>query len=41
MIIGQAALGLFHHLCGQELNRQGRATADTYGRVIEAMYQAW
>jgi shikimate dehydrogenase len=41
MIVHQAALGLTRHLCKREIELQGRATADTYKRIVEAMYQAW
>jgi shikimate dehydrogenase len=41
MIIRQAALGLIHHLCRQDIEIKGRATADVYNRTVEAMYQAW
>jgi hypothetical protein len=41
MIVHQAALGLTRHLCKREIELQGHATAGTYKRIVEAMYQAW
>jgi shikimate dehydrogenase len=41
MIVCQAALGLFHHVCKREIETQGVATAETYNRIVECMYQAW
>jgi shikimate dehydrogenase len=41
MIVHQAALGLTRHLCKRDIELQGRATAETYKRIVEAMRQAW
>jgi shikimate dehydrogenase len=41
MIIRQAALALFNHICRRRLEEAGSRQAETYGRIIEAMYRAW
>jgi shikimate dehydrogenase len=41
MIVWQAALAFFHHLCALELRALNLDRPETLNRVAEAMYRAW
>ncbi|MGH7926545.1 MAG: shikimate dehydrogenase family protein [Candidatus Binatia bacterium] len=41
MIVCQAALAFFHHICKEELHARELDQPETLARLVEVMYQAW